>query len=67
MYYGFLINVINFFVGHSQIIHVIRLILSDNNNNNNNNNKYKAVSVYLAWKYILLRGMRLFPWAYIRK
>ena len=37
MYYGFLINVINFFVGHSQIIHVIRLILSDDNNNNNNN------------------------------
>ena len=36
MYYGFLINVINFFVGHSQ--NVIRLILSDNDNNNNNKN-----------------------------
>ena len=37
------INVINFFVGHSQIIRVKRLIMSDNdddndNNNNNNNN-----------------------------
>ena len=39
-----IINVINFFLGHSQIIHVRRLIMSDNDddndddNNNNNNN-----------------------------